>query len=79
MLTLSQARRLLEGGNLPGGLKVDEIPGVSELRSMCHNARTIAGLCDLIRVQGDPEREGQIIGLEDELRVGPGGFILPPE
>lgn len=88
MLTLRDVRRRLgielpaEGmiERLKGTTGVDEIPGVSELRSMCHNARTIAGLCDLLGVEGDLEREGQLIGTgELEQLVDRAGFILPPD
>ena len=64
------------GAQLPS---IDEVPGVSELRSMCHNAKTIVGLCDLLGVEGDASREGELIFPGDDIRTGPGGFILPPE
>lgn len=89
MLTVGGARRRPASGGLT---RVgtddgqDSVPGVSELRSMCTNARKLLALCELLGIEGDdPDRELQERvrehhpELELELPHPDGAFILPPE
>jgi len=62
----------------------DSVPGVSELRLACENARAFVALCDLMGVEDDSPEQDRLADVAQPLFspvdvARDGSFILPEE